>query len=64
MHVTLVPNDDAVQALNQKCTHTFKQLERDLERKDSEVQMLKGRVTSLEGIDKDNSLRSMEKDLE
>ena len=64
LHVTLAPNDAAIEALNQKFTNTFKQLERDLERKDSEIKMLQGKLTSLEGVDSEHLLRNIEKDLE
>jgi hypothetical protein len=36
-YMLLVPDDDTIKALNQKCTNTFKQIEKELEQKDSEI---------------------------
>ena len=64
LHVTLVPNDDATEALNQKFTKLFKQLEREIEKRDSEINLLKGKLISLEGLDNINGVSDMKKDLE
>ena len=52
LHVTLVSNDDAIEALNQKFTNIFRQMEKDFEQKD------------LGNLDNDNKFKNMKKDLE
>ena len=64
LHVTLVPNDDAIEALNLKFTNTFKQLEKDSEQKDSEIKSLKGKMKNLEDLLSENKFKNMRKDLE
>ena len=52
LHVTLVSNDDAIEALNQKFTNIFRQMEKDFEQKD------------LGNLDNENKFKNMKKDLE
>ena len=64
LHVTLVPNDGAIEALNLKFTNTFKKLEQDLEQKDLEIESLKGKMKNLEDLLSENKFKNMRKDLE
>ena len=71
LHVTLPSNDEKFKALNQSFNNKFlklenivKQMQTDLEKKDSELIFCKGKVENLEKLIKDTQFSKVRKDLE